>query len=262
MKTKNALIVFFTLFLFVNLLQAQVFIKKADSAGEGIFILKEAGAIVTSEKGEVKIEDMLPGEIRPKGYEDIDLKKGDKILMFNAERVKSVKELQDKYEALKVGDEVKLGIQRDTEMFIASFAKIDPEKLPKERKLVIRTAEPGAEGQEGEGNVIRQEIKIDDDDKTKPLVGAGLILKETDDAVKISYVLPNMKDALGDVDVQEADVVVELNGNSVPNIKIFNDKYEKIQTGDEITLKMKRKDKVFTVKFKKPEEKSRIIIQK
>ena len=263
MFNKYALTILLVLFLLVNLLQAQIMIKRNEAGGEGVFILKEVGAIIMAEKGVVTVENLLPEKNRPKGYEEIDLKEGDKILMFNAERVKTIKDLQDKYEGLKIGEPVKLGIQRGKEMFIISFDKIDPVKLPKNRKIMIRAAEPGSEGSEGEGNVVIREIKIDNPDgKVKPLVGAGLILEETDDFVKISYVLPNMKDALGDVDVQEADVVVELNGNSVPTLKVFNKNYDKIQTGEKIRLKMKRKDKVFTVSLKKPGEKDRVIIKK
>lgn len=253
MNTKNVISVLIILCAIAAGLHAQTFIQRSGTAEGPVFLLNEVGAILVSARDTVTVGTLLPAKSRPQGYESIDLLQDDRILMFNAERVKTVTDIQSKYNSLKVGDAVKLGIQRGTEMFIVSFEKIEPEKLPKDRKLIIRTAESGPQGAAGQGNVIQREIKIDgSEDSKQRLVGDSFILEETDSSIKITHVLPGAEETLGDLDVQEADVVLELNGTAVPTIKIFNETFDKIQTGDKVTLTLKRKDQPFTIEFKKP----------
>jgi len=263
MHSKNVISILIALSVLTAGLHAQTFIQRSGADQESIFILNEVGAVLMSDKDVVAVETVLPEKSRPKGYETIDLRQGDQILMFNAERVKTVADIKDKYNTLKTGDAVKLGIQRGRWMFIVSFEKIDPEKLPKGRTMIIRRAEPGAEGESGGGNVIQREIKIDGGtDSKQRLVGDGFIVEESESSMKITYVLPGVDERLGEVDVQEADVVLELNGTSVPTIKIFNEVFDKIQTGDKVRLKLKRKDQPFTIEFKKPaDDRSKRIIR-
>ena len=59
----------------------------------------------------------------PKEFESIDLQEGDRILMLNGKRVKSIGDLRDVYEALAVADSVQFGIKRDDQMRIVSYLK-------------------------------------------------------------------------------------------------------------------------------------------
>lgn len=247
--------------IFSQSLLAQVFIKKS-GPGEGeVFFLNELAAIVTDEDGTIKVEHAMPGDQRPDGYRDLDLKQGDEILMVNAKRVKKAKDLENIYNEVKVGETIKLGIRRGEEMFILEFNKIDPEKLPK-RKLMIRKAEPGEDESGADTKVTTRRIKIENPDgKVKFLMGTGIIIKETENQVEIEKLIPEINEELGDLDLKEGDIILSVNGEKVKTLKQFTDIYDKIKVGDDVQITTARGDEQINLKFKKPEEKGRILIK-
>ncbi|UCE04365.1 MAG: hypothetical protein JSW07_12085 [bacterium] len=247
--------------LFVKLLLAQVFIKKTGPGEGDIFFLNELSAILADKDGTITVEQAMPSDQRPQGFRDLDLKQNDEILMINKQRVKLVKELENIYNELEVGETIKLGIRRGEEIFLVSFNKIDPEKLPK-RKFMIRKAVPD-EGKTGDENKFSSyQIKIDNPDgKLKFLLGAGLIVKEKDNEVKIDKIIPEMTKNLGDVDVKEGDVIVALNGEKIKSLDQFSEIYDKIKVADEVHLVIKREQKEINVTFKKLESKGQVFIK-
>jgi PDZ domain-containing secreted protein len=72
----------------------------------------------------------------PKEYEDIDIQGGDIIKMMNGKRVKTTDAIKKIYEELEIGDEIKLGVKREDEMFIVTFKKADPAEM--KGKMMIR----------------------------------------------------------------------------------------------------------------------------
>jgi len=253
------LVIIFT--LFAQSLLAQVFIKKSGTGEGDIFFLNELSAITADKEGTIVVEYAMPGDQRPEGYRDLDLKQGDEILMVNAKRVKKVKDLENIYNELEVGETVKLGIRRGEEMFILSYNKIDPEKLPK-RRLMIRKAGPGKASSSDDKQASTHQIKIENPDgKVKLLMGTGLVAKETENQVKIDKIIPEMNEALGELDVKAGDVIVILNGNKIKSVGQFSQIYDKINVGDEVQLVTTRKNKKINVKFKKPEANGQVFIK-
>ena len=135
--------------------KAQKMIKiEADS----VFILQEAMVVIAEKNDALEVQMVLPAFGMPEGYEDIDLKTFDKILMINRKRIKTLEELKKIYNELDTGETVKLGIKRDEETFIVSFPKIDPEKLPK-TGLIIKERGEGEEKSPESRTVIKRIIK-------------------------------------------------------------------------------------------------------
>lgn len=247
--------------LVTQTLTAQVFVKKA-RPGEGeIFFLNELSAIISEKDGVIIVEHAMPNDQRPELYRDVDFKQGDEILMVNANRVKLVNELEKIYNELQVGETMKLGVRRGEEMFIVSFNKMDPEKLPK-NKLMIRKGVPAGDEAGKEPKISSYQIKIDDTDgKIKFLTGTGLILKEMGSQVKIDKVIPEMVQEMGEINVKEGDVVIELNGEKIKSLAQFTKIYDEIKVGDEVQLITMREKKQIDVKFKKPETEGQVLIK-
>jgi S1-C subfamily serine protease len=259
-------IIYFFFFLiitvfFVESLAAQVFVQKKGAREGEIFFLNEAAAMLKDEDGTIKVDVVLPGEQRPKEYQNIDLKQGDEILMVNAKRVKSVKELEKIYNELGVGGEMKLGVRRGEEMFLVSFNKIDPEKLPK-RRFMIRKGEPGDLKPGEEKKIFSQQIKIENKDgKVKPVLEIGLILKEVDNKVIVDKVIADLAKREANFDAKEGDIIFSINGEKLQTVQQFSGIYDKIQTGQDVKFVVLREKKEMAVSFKKPEEEQTMIIK-
>ena len=58
-------------------------------------------------------------------------------MMVNGKTAKKAADLHEVYDKLKTGDEFKLGIKRDNQMFILNIKKADPKDLP-QRKIIMR----------------------------------------------------------------------------------------------------------------------------
>lgn len=242
-------------------LAAQVFVQKKGAGDGEFFFLNEAAAMLKDEEGTIKVDVVLPDEQRPKEYQDIDLKQGDEILMVNAKRVKSVNELEKMYDELEVGGEMKLGIRRGEEMFIVSFNKIDPEKLPK-RKFMIRKGEPGDMKPGEDKKIFSEQIKIENKHgKIKPVLEIGLILKEVENKVKVDKVIADLAKKEANFDAKEGDIIFSLNGEKIQTIHQFSGIYDRIKTGQDVKLVILREQKEMEVSFKKPKEEKMMLIQ-
>jgi|ERR1041385_2989911 S1-C subfamily serine protease len=208
-----------------------------------IFDIPEVASIITESKGNIVVENVLDVKMRPKEYESVDIKQGDVILMVNGKRVKTIAELKDTYASAEVGSAIKLGIQRNDEMMIASFAKADPEKLPK-RRIVMRN---GGDG--GNENIMM-------------LPYAGLIIGSKKDNVVIQGMIDNNTSVLKGADIKEGDIVTSINETKVSSFKDFSDTYKKIAVGEEVTIHTSRKEKELSFSFPKSESKEQRIIKR
>lgn len=105
---------------------------------EGGAFIPELGCVLGDEAKQVKILHAMPGANRPKAYAGIDVQANDLILMVNAKPLKTSAAFKTLYEALAPGDTITLGIKRGEAMHLASFLKMDPKDMPKDRKIVIK----------------------------------------------------------------------------------------------------------------------------
>ncbi len=213
-----------------------------------VFILQEMGAVILPEKDELRIDMVAPQSGRPEGYKSVDLRKDDIILMLNGKKVAALKDLKDGYEALAIGADVKLGIKRDRQMMIVSFAKIDPAKLPKRAMTMT------VEGKDGPVTSDSFEVvRLDGaEGKIIPITELGLIIKEDAGKVLVAHVLPNSKEVFDKVIMQEGDQILELNGTKIAAVGDFELHYQKLAVGEIVGLVFHRDGKPVKVEVKKP----------
>ena len=231
----KSLVTLFIIPLMAFTLLAQVIIKRNSRDGKlkgQPFVLQEVGAVIVATDGTLTIEHVMPHDNRPKAYADIDLREGDKILMANAKNIKSTKDLEELYNSVAVGSELKLGVKRNEEMFIVTLAKADQSHLPKMR---IKLG--------GGGNDV------------EALPALGIMLKTENGKVIVADKLPNESAALSKSDVIEKDELTEMNGKRVTSLKTLIDAYDSLPVGSTVEWKLKRVDKSITVSFKKPQPK-------
>lgn len=98
-------------------------------SGGNNFLLPEITAMISEENNKIKFVMIPPLDKLDKEYQKLDLKKDDEIIFFNGKKIKNIDELKKIYEAVKVGDELKLGIQRGDSKHIVAFKKIDAKDI-------------------------------------------------------------------------------------------------------------------------------------
>ncbi|MFC2173951.1 PDZ domain-containing protein [Acidobacteriota bacterium] len=237
----------------IQSLDAQMVIKRSGEDAGDIHFLKELAAVLAGGENGIDVMHVLPGDMRPKGYEDVDLQQQDKILMMNKKRIKSIEAFKEVYDSIEIDGQVKLGIRRGKEMMILSFKKADPEKLPAGQvKMQI-----GAQGEPGEGGgkVIKQTFTMGGEggENMKPLAGTGLIVGEEEGRFKVMHKIEGMTDALKDVDIQQGDTIAAVNGETPDTLDKLVEIYGNIETGKEVRLGILRDGKKLEAKFTKPE---------
>lgn len=222
------------------------------AAGPGsVFNLPELGAMIIGSEKEIKVEAVMPSEHRPKAYKDVDLQSGDLILMMNAKRVKSAKEIEGIYNGLKAGEEVRLGIKRKEERFITSFAKADPKALPQRMMMVMDTDNAGSQAGPNR-RIVMGSGEFSGD--VAPLPGLGIIAGSKEGGeVRVLDLMPNASQAVGSADIKKDDVILTLNGEKIKSAVQLGELYEKIAVGAKLELHYRRGDKAMTASLVKPE---------
>jgi len=165
---------FFIILVFSISLYSQVMIKA--KPGE-IMNLEELASIILQKDDKVQVEFVMPVDSRPKGYDKVDIQKGDIIFMANGKKVKKMKDLIDIYEKLKSGDKLKLALKRGDERRMISFSKVDPEKLPKRQMIQMSVDKDGKKKVIDSGDLDKKELeKLLE--KNKDLQDKKVIIKE------------------------------------------------------------------------------------
>jgi S1-C subfamily serine protease len=218
---------------------AQVF--KQFTAGEKVYNVLEIGGLIVQSKDVIKFEMVIPSDKRPKGYEKVDIKEGDIVKMMNGKKIKDVKDIEEIYNKAGIGDEIKFGLDRAGNLFISSFKKADPSKLPQ-----IKTITMGSDGKDG----------------LFPLPGTGLAAKESGGKLLVALVLPNAPSEISKAGVNEGDVILSVNGIKVTGKDAAEKEISKVKTGDNMKMEITTGGKTRELKFKKAEENGKIIIRK
>ena len=241
--------------------QAQMVFKKSTGESGDIFFINELAAIVAGVEKSLKVEHAMPVDNRPEEYRKIEIKKDDEILMVNKKRVKTVDQLQSIYDEAETDELIKLGIRRGEEMFIIEFSKMDAEKMPK-RKMMVMTKT--IDGDEGSGQVktkiFSNKMMLDDKEgPIEPLLGIGLILQEKKGKI---FVIKNMENYDGTKEIQEGAEVISINDEKAESLQNLTHIFKELETGENVTLKISSDEKKHTVIFQKPEAGAKTIIRK
>jgi S1-C subfamily serine protease len=233
----NILLIFFICFFSASLTAQQKLEIKTDG---NTFLIRETGAMLVEENDKLKIEMVLPPEQRPKGYADVDMEKGDMILMMNGKRVNTTDQARQIYDGLKEGEDVKLGITRGEQMFISSFKKADEKNLPQMKRMIV----------------------TNDGGEIKPLPELGMILGTKGKKIEILDMMENAESVLKTKELTEGDELISLNGKLISSLKSFSDEYDKLKIGSKIELKFGNNGKSKIITVNKPEPKGNVIIKK
>ncbi len=207
-----------------------------------LFDLPELGAIIVkSDSGNLKVEHIMPPEARPKAYVDVDLKTRDEILVANGKRVKTIKEIEQQYNIVPVGGEVKLGIQRGADMMISRFTKADPKDLP-ERKTMIITSN----GSEGD---------------IRPLPNLGIIMGKGKNGVVITELLDNADKAFTDAGIKPGDQVLSIDGKGVKTLEEFTNQFVAVPAGATMNWVVLHDGKDISLSLTRPKPQGQVIIK-
>jgi S1-C subfamily serine protease len=155
--------------------------------------------------------------VLPDADPDLEVKRGDLLLMVDGERVRDVAAFRAAYEGTEIGDTVKVGFRRGDERFLASFER---EQAEQGGRRVMMIGGPGH-----------------DMGDMQPLHEFGVILGEKGDDVVVSMQLP-----MDGVSLEEGDVVKSINGQAIASLADFRATYESLDIGGEIALVVARGD--------------------
>lgn len=207
------------------------------------FVLDEFGAVIAEHDGIVEVQMMvLPEDQRAAAYRKVDLRKGDQIIMINGKRARTAADLEAAYNDLKTGDKITLAIKRDQARMMISFPKADPEKQG--ARVMIRTAPPGAEN-------------------ATPILSLGILVTETDGKIEIVDALPTPPGFPEQIKFNKGDIIAKLQGQPVTSVSDFEERYNAIETGEEVTIEKRNGGDVNEFSFVKPEApQGRMMIKK
>lgn len=210
---------------------------------ENNLLLPEIGAIAGVDEGTnaVTFGTVLPKEVRPEEYRDLDVQQGDTVLMMNGERIRDVASMRALYDELPAGGEVKLGLKRGEERFLVKFAKLDPE--------VLAAGGPGTVISHGGGRTTTRMIRTGDGGDVELVPELHALVGERDGGLQVVTVIATS-------DLQEGDAVTALNGRSVDSLDAFRELYEAVKIGDGLRFTVRRDGEtvaVSTIKAERPQ---------
>lgn len=117
-------------------------------------IISELKGVALFEDGKVLIGQLPDADQRESQYKDLDLKSGDEIQFVNGVRIKSMDDFIKAYTTVKIGDEIKFGVKRESQRFIVAFKKAE------EAKAMTRIIKVGPDGKAKDGNVKIEDGKV------------------------------------------------------------------------------------------------------
>jgi S1-C subfamily serine protease len=204
------------------------------------FSIGELGALITPEGNALTVRFVSPPANRKEPYKAVDLREGDAVLMVNGKRVRSIADLKVAYEAVAVGSEVKLGLERGKEMMLVDFPKADPKDLPKMKVMVRRAGDDGGEF----------------------FPAVGVALAERGKKVVVREILPIETSAVHSLDVKAGDAILSLNGWTVTSLKAYTEKFDAIPVGGKVEWKTERDGRQLTVSFLRPKPIGNVMIRR
>lgn len=209
--------------------------------------MAEIGAIAQAQEDSEAITfgTLLSTSSRPQANRDIDVAKGDEVVMLNGQRVRSIQALRELYEGVEEGDEVKMALKRDGQPFLVSFAK----SAEVGSGVVVRRRQVGGGGGEGV-RIIRSgggDVEVFHE--------ARVILGEQDGEVRVINQLP------GAGDLHEGDVVLTLDGKAVDSVAALREIYGALAVGDTLRLGLRRGEDRIEVGVTKAEKPAGMVIR-
>ena len=158
--------------------------------------------------------------------------------MANGRRVTSTKDLQSIYDTLAIGNPFKLGVKRGEEMLLVSFTKGDPKNLPHIQTKIVQGGGGG---------------------DTEEFPAVGVVIRMKGRTLVIDKLLPG-ETPVKKLDVLRGDIISSINGTGVATLKDYDDVFDKVAPGTDVTWVLTRGEKSHTVTFPRP--RPRLIIRR
>ena len=208
---------------------------------ENSLMLREIGAIAAMEGDELRVITMLPtgeedGGEAPGGA---SVRGGDTILMINGERTGDLAAARTVYDAVAVGDEVKLAVRRDDRPFMVSFTKQDAAELGQNR-MVMRMA-IGGDADAGE---------------IRPILGLSIVAQITDTEVSVAATLP-----IGETTLAEGDVIRQIAGQELSSLDQLEELINAVEVGASLEVVVERGGERTVLEAVKQEARGRVRVQ-
>jgi S1-C subfamily serine protease len=226
-------------------------------ASTTIFV-NELGAMIQASGDTLTIEMIMPADQRHADYKDVDLKKGDRILMCNGKKLEDIASLRELIDSLEYGETIKFGVIRDGQMMMASFPKADPSKLG--GRMMMMQVEDDGTGEVkktmtlgGPGGVEGTVVVLD----------GGLILAPGEESLKVVALMPFAADKISGEMPAEGDLIVSVNDVKETDAAGFQAEYDKIADGETVTVVFSRDGKQHTATYEKsPMQSRQMMIEK
>ena len=194
-----------------------------------VFMLPELGALIGVSPNGLMIVMVMPEAHRAEAYKKVDLQKGDFIKMVNGKGVKTCGDLRAAYEALKVGDELKLGIKRDKGLMIVSLSKANADDLP--AQMIMTTSEIGSS------------------DVAAALIDAGILLDEKDGIITVGDYIGAIPVKFEGAKPAKGDILLKIQGEKVEGPDSIKQLWSKVEPGTKAELTFDRGGREITVRF-------------
>jgi len=227
-------------------------------SSDDMFMIPGLGAMILPEGEDLKVEMIPEPDMRPDELKSVDLQEGDIIMMFNGKRMKSITDLREGYEALAIGDTVKLGIKRDKGMLISSFEKPDAESL-ESGQMVMMTRTIDDDDESGADGAVKTVTKTMGQGMSNMLVvlEAGILVGGDDEGAVVQSVIGgNIKpNAKGD-ELKEGDRITSLGDAEVLSFDDFKKQYDALQSGSSAKMGFTREGQAYSTTFTKSAQKA------
>ncbi len=218
---------------------------------DDMYLIPGLGAGITLEEDNLKVMFLMPSEQRPKEFQKIDLQEGDKILMLNGKRVRTIIELRERMESIKVGDPVEFGIKRDNAMMIVTFDRPDEEQQGGGKMMMV-TKTMGQDDVDQLSDHSTPGAIATIGANAFPLMEAGVILGDGESGANVIGEIGGMESEMTGDPLAESDLIVALQGNKIASLDDFTTSYKTIETGAMVKINYMRDGKKHTVSFVKP----------
>ena len=202
-------------------------------------MLREIGVIAAVEDGEIRVVTVMPGGHGGRaGAADVTVRGGDTILMINGQRVRDLDTARAAYDAVPVGDEVKLAVRQDGRPSMVTFTRQAPEELG--RGAVVMRMQVGAGEDAGD---------------IRPILGLGLVARADDDRVSVAATLP------GGEAFAEGDIIRRIAGQDLDSLDQLEEWVEAAGIGIALEVEVERDGERTVLKVEKQAARGRVMVR-
>lgn len=210
---------------------------------ETSLVLREIGLVAAMEEGELRVMTMMPGGPGggQAGAADNSAKSGDVVLMMNGERVSDLDAARSAYDAVAVGDDVKLAVRREDRRFMVSFTKKDPSELEQGNGVVMRRIQIG----DGE-----------DAGDIRPILGLSIVARAVDGQVSVVATLP-----IGKATLADGDIIRQVGGEDLTSVEQLEALVDAAEVGDTLEVTVEREGEQQVLEIEKQEIQGRVMVR-